>query len=98
MNVINRNQRITEVWMRVIDHKRIAKLMAIQGVSQRELARIVGWKSHAYMGRILRGEIRSVDPETAVKIAATFGVGVDDLFMPRVSTETVQSESRRGAA
>lgn len=97
MKHIPRNQRITEVWMQVIDHRRIAKLMAIQEISGRQMARIVGWNSHTYMQRILRGEIRSVDPEVAVKIAATLGVGVDDLFLPRVSTETAHSEQRRSA-
>ena len=97
MKHITRNQRITEVWMQVIDHKKIAKLMAIQEVSGREMSRIVGWKSHTYMQRILRGEIRSVDPDVAVMIAATLGVGVDDLFLPRVSTETAQVAQRRSA-
>ena len=83
--------------MQVIDHKRIAKLMAIQEVSGREMSRIVGWKSHTYLQRILRGEIRSVDPDIAVKIAATLGVGVDDLFLPRVSTESAHVEQRRSA-
>lgn len=71
--------------------------MAIQDVSGRQMSRIVGWKSHTYMQRILRGEIRSVDPDVAVMIAATLGVGVDDLFLPRVSTESAHSEQRRSA-
>lgn len=72
--------------MQVIDPKRIAKLMAIQDVSQRTLARHAGFKSHAYMGRILRGEVKTIDPERAARIAAFFGVGMDDLFLPRVSS------------
>lgn len=97
MRPISRNDVITEVWMEVIDRKRLAKLMAIQEISQRQMCRIVGWKSHTYLGRILKGEIKSVDPETAAKIAATLGVGVDDLFMPRVSTQSARNE-QRGAA
>lgn len=84
--------------MEVIDRKRIAKLMAIQDVSQREMCKIIGWRSHSYLGRILRGEIKSVEPEAAVKIAATLGVGVDDLFLPRVSTESAHVARRAGAA
>lgn len=98
MKHITRNQRITEVWMQVIDHKRIGKLMVIQDISGRQMSTMVGWSSHTYMQRILRGEIRSVDPEVAVKIAAILGVGVDDLFLPRVSTDTAQSVSRKKAS
>lgn len=95
---ISKTDRIKEVWMQVRDRKKLATLMAINDISQRELATIVGWKSHSYLGRILRGDIKSIDPDTAVKIAAVFGVGVDDLFLPRVSTASEQNAHQRGAA
>ena len=77
--------------MKVIDPKRILKLMAIQDVSQRTLASHAGYKSHAYMGRILRGEVKTLDVEAAVRIAAFFGVGIDDLFVSRVSISAGQN-------
>jgi transcriptional regulator with XRE-family HTH domain len=83
--------------MVLTDRKRLAKLMLIQGVSQRELSIVAGWKAHSYLGRLLRGEVNTLDTEPALRIAAYFGVGVDDLFMPRVSTDarqTVQSRKR----
>lgn len=97
MNRIDKDQRITEVWM-LVNRKRLAKLMAIQDVSHRDLARMIGWKSHSYVGRILRGEIKSVDPDAAARIACVFGVGVDDLFLPKASSLTVRDDHRRGAA
>lgn len=97
MNGLGRNDRIVEVWMKVIDHKRLAKLMAIQEVSHRDLARVIGWRSHSYVGRIVRGEIKSIEPDAAAKIAVTLGVGMDDLFVPRVSAVSTQNEDR-GAA
>lgn len=84
------NHPLSEVWMQVIDRKRLAKLMVIQGVSQRELSTAAGWKSHSYLGRILRGEVTTLEPEPAARIACTLGVGMDDLFMPRMSSQTAR--------
>lgn len=84
--------------MKVRDAKTIAKLMVIQGVSQRTLAHQAGYKSHAYMGRILRGEVTTLDPEAAVRIAKFLGVGVDDLFLVRVSSDTGNNAQREKAS
>jgi len=84
--------------MRVIDPKRIRKLMVVQDVSTRRLATEVGYASHAYIGRILRGEITTVTPEKAARIARFLGVGVDDLFVPRLSTDSRRSVTHRMSA
>lgn len=73
------------------DPKTLAKLMVIQGVGQRELARAAGWKAHSYLGRLLKGAVKNVEPEPAARIAAYLGVGVDDLFLVKVDSNTVQS-------
>lgn len=80
--------------MRVIDPKRILKLMAIQDVSARTLAAAVGYSSHSYVTRILRGEITTVTPDRAARIARYFGVGVDDLFVTRLSSDTRQNSKQ----
>lgn len=72
--------------MRVTDPKKIRKLMLIQEVTQRELAEAAGWGSHSYVARILSGEIKTVTPERAARIAEHFGVGLDDLFVARLSS------------
>lgn len=74
--------------MEVLDLKKLQKLMVIQGVSQRELARIAGFKSHAYMGLILRGKVKTLKTDPALRIAHYFGVGVDDLFVSKMSTDS----------
>lgn len=84
--------------MRVIDPKKIKKLMVIQGVSARSMSEEVGYKSHAYITRILRGEITTVTPERAARIARLLGVGIDDLFVTRLSTDTGQNMKRGTAA
>lgn len=80
--------------MKLIDRKRLAKLMAIQEVSQRDVAAAAGWRAHSYLGRLLRGEVDTLEPEPALRIANFLGVGVDDLFMPRSSSEIARSHKR----
>lgn len=99
MNRPNR-AKLPELFMRVLDPKKIVKLMVIQEVTQRQLAE-VAWgegASHTYLGRILRGKVKSIKPEPALRIAEHLGVGVDDLFVPRLSTENARSARQRSAA
>lgn len=87
--------------MVLIAPKLLRKLMLIQGISQRDLAELIGWRSHSYLGRFIRGEVKSIDPEAAVRIAHIFGVGVDDLFLSKASTDArpgVQRGRTRRAA
>lgn len=77
--------------MELADRKKLARLMVIQEVSQRELARAAGWGSHSYLGRLLRGEVKNLDPKPALLIAKRLGVGIDDLFLVRVSSGSGRS-------
>lgn len=83
--------------MQLKDRRTLAKIMAIQEVSQRELATAAGWRSHSYLGRMLRGEASTCDTEAAARISRYLGVGVDDLFVVRVSSGVAQSGSRPSA-
>lgn len=76
------------------DRKTLAKLLVIQGVSHRQLADAAGWKSHSYVGRLVRGEVKTLDTDPALRIAHHLGVGVDDLFLVRTSTN--RSEVHNG--
>jgi transcriptional regulator with XRE-family HTH domain len=88
------NDGLGDIWMKLTDRKRLAKLMAIQGVSARGLARAAGWKSHSYMNRLLAGEVDTLEVEPAVRIARYLGVGTDDLFVARVSSDARQTVKR----
>jgi transcriptional regulator with XRE-family HTH domain len=90
--------KLPELYMKVLDPKKIAKLMVIKGVTQRQLAEAAGWESHSYLGRILRGEIKSIRPDPALRIAEYLEVGVDDLFVPRLTSDTAHSAKRKSAA
>lgn len=74
--------------MVIRDHKKLARLLVIQEISHRQLAMALGWRSHSYVGRIVRGEQRSIDPEAALRIAKILQTPVDDLFVIKVSSET----------
>ena len=92
-------KRTTEVWMHLRDRKKLATLMVIQEKSQRQVAEAAGWASHSYLGRLLRGEVTTLEPEPALRIAKFLGVAVDDLFLTKISTSREQSHhSKKGAA
>ena len=83
--------------MILTDRKKLARLMTIQEISQRDLASAAGWSSHSYLGRLLRGEVNTLDTDAAVRIAHALGVGTDDLFMSRSSSGSRQIGKGRAA-
>jgi transcriptional regulator with XRE-family HTH domain len=64
------------------NRKALVKLMAIEGISQRQLADRAGWRAHSYVGRLMSGKARTVTPAAAERIADALGVKVEDLFRP----------------
>jgi hypothetical protein len=81
-----------EVWMLLKDPKKLAKLMAIQDVSIRELAAAAKWKSPNSVWRLLNDPAcRSCPPDRAMRIAAYLRVDVDTLFLQRMSSATEHS-------
>lgn len=80
------------------DRKQLAKLMVIQRVSARQMSRVAGWKSHSYMNRLLAGEVRTLSTDPALRIAHHLGVGVDDLFVLRVSDDAGVNLQRKKAS
>lgn len=74
--------------MRLRDSRMLARLMVIQRLSQRQLAMAAGWRSHTYVGRLLRGEVAGVEATAALRIAEKLGVPVEALFEAGSSAET----------
>jgi transcriptional regulator with XRE-family HTH domain len=72
--------------MRLHNLKGLRTLMVVQGVSQRRLARAAGYRSHAYMGRLLRGEVDTLEPTAALRIARFLQVDAGFLFAPGPSS------------
>jgi transcriptional regulator with XRE-family HTH domain len=83
--------------MLVRDHRKLARLMVIQNISVRQLSRIAGWNSHSYLARILRGEVKSLKTDPALRIAHALGVAVDDLFLVKVTSNTGHTDKQSPA-
>ncbi|WP_135452560.1 helix-turn-helix transcriptional regulator [Mycobacterium sp. DL99] len=87
-----------ELYMEVRDHKKFASVVLVQGTPQRELAEAAGWSSHTYLGRLLRGEAKTLSDEAALRIAHKLGMPVDMLFLTVVSEKTGQSVQTKSHA
>lgn len=83
--------------MRVLDAPRIVVLMALAGVSRRELAKRAGLASHTYLLRVLDGRVRTVSADVAVRISEAVGAGVDDLFAPAPTRINGRADKERVA-
>jgi transcriptional regulator with XRE-family HTH domain len=79
--------------MHLRDPQVLARRMAFEGLSNRRLAELVGWRSHTYVGRLLRGKARSVTPESAERLAKVLGCRVEALFLPSGASDRVASDS-----
>ncbi|WP_370291529.1 helix-turn-helix domain-containing protein [Nocardioides sp.] len=88
------NHPITELYMLVKDADLIRRLMESKGLTARRISRDMGWSSHSYLNRVLNGQVRSVTPDAAVKLAYLLQVPVDLIFVPRVSGDTRQNVRR----
>lgn len=87
-----------EVYMEIRDRKKLARLMIIQEETHRSLSAAAGWKSHSYLGRLLRGEVKTLDTDAALRIAHKLRVPVDDLFVVKVDSNPVHTDKRSGTA
>ncbi|WP_457149739.1 helix-turn-helix domain-containing protein [Mycobacteroides abscessus] len=94
MSLASQTERLGEVYMYVRDHKKIVRLMICQEVSQREVSAAAGWKSHSYLGRILRGEVKTLETDPALRIAHFLKVPVDDLFAVKVDRKPVDNDQK----
>jgi transcriptional regulator with XRE-family HTH domain len=86
-----------ELYMLVKDADLLRRLLDTKGLTARQVTRSMGWKSHSYLNRILAGQVRTVTPDAAVKIAYLLQVPVDLIFVARVSGDARHSEGRKSA-
>jgi transcriptional regulator with XRE-family HTH domain len=81
VELVKETPTVGSIWMKLWNLKGLKAAMRRKGISNRELARQVGWKSHSYMNRIVRGEVDTMETEPALKMAFLLDLGVDDLFL-----------------
>lgn len=95
MHLITAPPTVGAIWMELINREKLVRRMEAMGVSQRELARAAGWKSHSYMRRLINGEANTLTTDPALRIAHYLHLDVDDLFVTRVSTAGTQTRPRK---
>lgn len=86
MSAATARLELGEVYMILRDRKKLARLMIVQDETQRSLSAAAGWKSHSYLGRLLRGEVKTLDTDAALRIAHRLRVPVEDLFLIKVDS------------
>lgn len=87
MTLTHEPTRIGAFWMELHDLKLLKALMRSHGLTQRDLANVAGYKSHAYVGKLLRGQVKTLEPTPAARIAHFFDIDQDDLFVARSSSK-----------
>jgi transcriptional regulator with XRE-family HTH domain len=90
--------RLPELYVKLINRTRLRTRMDELNLSQRDLAKAIGWASHSYLGRLIRGQVDTLDPDAALRIAYHLRLGVDELFAPRVSGDTQHIAQKQPAA
>lgn len=85
--------------MKLWNLKGLKSAMRRKNLSNRELARLIGWKSHSYMNKIVNGEVDTMKTDSALRLAFVLDMGVDDLFVIEGSMNSVpeSSETRQTA-
>ena len=86
--------RIGDLYMEIKDRDLLVELMEERGVSQRQLAKIAGWKSHTYLQRLIREEVKTLSTDPALRIAYFFGIPVHRLFFTRADTISEHEEPK----
>lgn len=81
--------------MELRDPSALAELMEEQNMSARRLSELAGWKSHTYLQRLLRGEVKTLKAEPALLIAHHLQVPFKLLFVTKVSSESAQTVPQR---
>lgn len=83
--------------MELRDHTLLAELMETKKISARTLAREAGWKSHTYLQRLLRGEVKTLKAEPAARIAYRLEVPFTLLFVTRASEDSGQTVQKKAS-
>ena len=78
--------------MHVKDGELLGAMIKAKKISQRQFAQKMGWKSHTYLQRLIRGQVRSVTPDAAALMSHYLGLPQDVLFVTKVSANTVQDD------
>jgi len=80
--------------MEVRDLALLQTLATAHRSTHRDIAKAAGYSSHSYVGRLMRGQVKAVEPTPAARIAHYFGVELGALFVPTVTGIPGKSDQR----
>lgn len=87
--------------MELKDRGALLDLMEEHGISRRKLAELAGYKSHAYVNRLLSTKpgvsVSTLGTDPAIRIAYHLGVPVTFLFRTKASGERAQGVQRKAS-
>lgn len=72
--------------MELPDRKKLARLMTVNDVSQRQVCDAAGWASRGTLIALLNGTKKTIDERRAVRIARFLDVPLESLFDGKSST------------
>lgn len=67
--------------VKLIDHRRLARLMIVKEIGVRQLASAAGYRSHTQVWRLVHGRADGCDERYASRIAECLEVDLGDLFV-----------------
>lgn len=76
---------------------RLRGALMLRGMTHREFATAIGWKSHGMVGQLLNGRRTSVGTDSAVMMSKVLGIPVHDLFLTETSTNSPQALLKKSA-
>lgn len=82
----------------VKDHTLLATLRDQAGISNRQLAKAAGYRSHSYMNRLTNGDATTLQVKAAAGISEALGVTFDVLFAPTVDGKSGRNGRKERAA
>lgn len=92
---LQRTASRVELWMIVKDPEAVKRVVAAAGLTHREIADACGWKSHTIVGRIVRGELRTVEPRKARLFEEALKVPNGYLFATKVTRKSGRPASSK---
>lgn len=88
--------------MELKDRELLRELIEEQNITRRELATFAGWKSHAYLNRLLKpvedGGVDTLKTDPAIRIAYRLGTPVHRLFRTRASSDSAQNMQKKSTS
>lgn len=86
---------LPECWMEIKDLEFFRDKIDDSPLNRRQIAALVGWRSHSYLNKLYKGDAKTLKVEPAVRMAKVLGARIDHLFVTKVSDVPAQNDKRK---